>query len=127
MQRIAFLVFGPRLSPLDAVARQPLEKSAGHQTPCLSYPQWHWSPRGRGRQKQIGDPQVVGGWVRGQKSTRVRFFVDFFNRVFELPSPRNAPKRDKTIEEKIGFGFLVDFFVKTFRHDFLVVPFNSHR
>jgi hypothetical protein len=59
------------------------------------------------------------------------FFVTFY-RVFELPSPRNAQKRDKQNRERIGFGFLVEFFVKTFRHDFFcktffVVLLNSHR
>jgi hypothetical protein len=63
---------------------------------------------------------VVGWFLGGQKSTRAgQFFEgDFFNRVFELPSPRNAQKR-----EKVGFGFFVDFFVKTFFVAFL----NSHR
>jgi hypothetical protein len=56
----------------------------------------------------------------------------FFYRVFELPSPRNAQKRDKKNQEKLGFGFLVDFFVKTFRHDvfcktYFCVFFISHR
>jgi hypothetical protein len=57
--------------------------------------------------KQIGDPR--GGRV-GQSTKRdgVRFSPDIFCRIFELPSPRNAQKRDK----KIGFGFLVVFFVK---------------
>jgi hypothetical protein len=76
---------------------------------------------------------VVGGWVRGQKRTRVRFiFSDIFYRVFELPLPRNARKRDKKNREKVGFGLLVEFFVKAFRHDFccktfFVVFLNSHR
>jgi hypothetical protein len=48
----------------------------------------------------------------------VRLFCEFFYRVFELPSPRNAQKRDKQIEKQIDFGFFVDVFVKTFRHDF---------
>jgi hypothetical protein len=67
---------------------------------------------------------VVGGWVRGQKMTRVRFvFFDIFYRVFELPLPRNAQKRDKKNREKVGFGVLVEFFVKTFRHDFFAKRF----
>jgi hypothetical protein len=76
---------------------------------------------------------VVGGWVRVRNRDRVRFiFSMFFYRVVELLSPRNAQKRDKQIEKKIGFGFLVEFFVKTFRHDFFcktffVVFLNSHR
>jgi hypothetical protein len=42
------------------------------------------------------DLGVVGWFLGGQKSTRVgkNKFVIFFNRIFELPSPRNAPKRD---------------------------------
>jgi hypothetical protein len=49
--------------------------------------------RARGRQKQKSVTPV--GWVRGQKKTGVRFISpDFFNGVFELPSPRNAQKRD---------------------------------
>jgi hypothetical protein len=42
-----------------------------------------------------------------------------------LNSPyREAPKNAITkIEKKIGFGFLVDFFVKTFRHDFFCKTF----
>jgi hypothetical protein len=75
--------------------------------------------KGPAKQKKSGTP-VVGGWVRVRKRTRVRFiFSMFFYRVFELPSSRNAQKRDKKqIREKVGFGFLVEFFVKTFRHDF---------
>jgi hypothetical protein len=68
---------------------------------------------------------VVGGWVRVRKRTRVRIVLKyFFNRVFELPSSRNAQKRDKKNREKVGFGFLVDFFVKTFRHDFFCGVFE---
>jgi hypothetical protein len=40
----------------------------------------------------------------------------FFNGVFEAPSPRNAQKRDAKKSRKISFGFLVDIFVKVFRH-----------
>jgi hypothetical protein len=44
-------------------------------------------------------------------------FGYFFYRVFELPSPRNAQKRDKKNREKIGFvrkNFSTRFFCKTF-------------
>jgi hypothetical protein len=41
-----------------------------------------------------------------------------FCRVFELPSPRNALKRDKQIAEKSVLIFSPDFFAKTFRADF---------
>jgi hypothetical protein len=70
---------------------------------------------------------VVGWWVRGQKRTRI-----FFYRVFELPSPRNAQKRDKQNREKNRFwtsgrifckSFSTIFFCKTF----FVVFLNSHR
>ena len=37
---------------------------------------------------------MVGGWVRGQKRLGSDFIFDIFYRVFELPSPRNAQKRD---------------------------------
>ena len=44
---------------------------------------------------------VVGRWVKVRKRTRVRFnFSIFFYRVFELPSSRNAQKRDKKKFEK---------------------------
>jgi hypothetical protein len=77
-----------------------------------------------------------GGWLVPRRPKKYQgwsdFFARFFNRVFELPSPRNAHKRDKKKLRKIGFGFFVDFFVKTFRHDFFCKPFfvvflNSHR
>ena len=43
------------------------------------------------------------------------FFRYFFYRVFDLPSSRETPKNVITKNrEKIGFGFLVEFFVKTF-------------
>jgi hypothetical protein len=74
----------------------------------------------------------VGG-SEAKKGLGSDLFVSiFFYRVFELPSPRNAQKRDKKIREKISFGLLVEFFVKTFRDDFFcktffVVFLNSHR
>jgi hypothetical protein len=38
---------------------------------------------------------MVGGWVRGQKRTGVRFLPrDFLMGVFGLPSPRGTQKRD---------------------------------
>jgi hypothetical protein len=84
----------------------------------------------QGPAKTISVTPVVGGWVRGQKRTRIRLnFNSFFHGVFELPH-RETPKK---MEKKIGFGFFVDFFwLKTFRHDFVcktffVVFLNSHR
>ena len=77
-----------------------------------------------------------GGWVRGEKMTRVKyvFFLHYFM-VFSNSPPRETPKNviEKS-RKKIGFGFLVDFFVKTFRHVFVlqnvffvfVVFLNSH-
>jgi hypothetical protein len=77
--------------------------------------------------KKVTDPHVVvvGWFLGGQKSARAgQFFPEIFYRVFELPSPRNAQKRDKKqIEKKTVWDFLVDFLVKTFRHDFLVKRF----
>jgi hypothetical protein len=56
---------------------------------------------------------VVGGWV-GQRPQKDQGQI---YGVFELPSPRNAKKRDKQNRQKISFGFWVDLFVKAFRHD----------
>jgi hypothetical protein len=79
-----------------------------------------------------GDPH--GGWVgRSTKKGWNQIFFDIFlYRVSGLPLPRNTQKRDKTNGEKISFGFLVEFFVKPFRHDvfcktFFCVFLNSHR
>jgi hypothetical protein len=66
---------------------------------------------------------VVGGWVRGQKRTSARFPPDLFIAFLNCPqreTPKNVIKGNR---EKIGFGFIVDFFVKTFRHDFSVKRF----
>jgi hypothetical protein len=55
-----------------------------------------WGPHKGAAQKKSVTPvhAVVGGWVRGQKRTRVRFiFSILFYGVFELPSPRNAKKQ----------------------------------
>jgi hypothetical protein len=50
--------------------------------------------QGAGKKTKSATP-VVSGWVRVRKRTRVRFiFSIFFYRVFELPSSRNAQKRD---------------------------------
>jgi hypothetical protein len=76
--------------------------------------------------KKVTDPYVVGWFLGGQKSTRVGqiFFGDFFYRVFELPSPRNAQKRDKKkIEKQSVWDFLVDFFVKNFSTRFFCKTF----
>jgi hypothetical protein len=70
----------------------------------------------RGRQKETGDPR--GRWVgqsRGQKRPVLDLFLNIFLIVL-LGSPhRETPKNVmKKIEKKIGFGFFVDFFVKSF-------------
>jgi hypothetical protein len=57
---------------------------------------------------------VVGGSEAKKGPGSDLFCLIFFYRVFELPSPRNAQKRDKTNREKIGFGFLVELFCKNF-------------
>jgi hypothetical protein len=53
---------------------------------------------------------------RTKKGWNQIFVIDIFNRVFELPSPRNAQKRDKKT---------FDFFVKTFRHNVFCKTFYS--
>jgi hypothetical protein len=69
----------------------------------------------RGRQKKIGDPR--GEWVGGRtKRGWVRLKRKYFDIIFIEKRPITN-KRDKTNLKKIGFGFLVEFFVKTFRHD----------
>jgi hypothetical protein len=51
----------------------------------------------------------VGG-SEAEKGLGSDFFGDFFYRVFELPSPRNAQKRDKKkSREKVGFGLVSNF------------------
>jgi hypothetical protein len=67
------------------------------------------APRGRPKQKSV--TPVVGGWVKVRKRTRVRFFFSiFFYRVFELPSSRNAQKRDKKkLEKKSVLDFWSNF------------------
>jgi hypothetical protein len=107
------------------------------QKAVLQYCNCNCKLKGQGADRQKTNPgtPVVGGWIRVRKSDGVGFIFSIFFcrcRVFELPSPRNAQKRDKKNREKIGFGFLVEFFVKTFRHDvfcnfFWCVFLNSRR
>jgi hypothetical protein len=61
---------------------------------------------------------VVGGWVRGPKQKRVRFIPLIFFVVFLNPPHRETPENAKK-----NWGFFVDFFVKTFRHDLFVKRF----
>jgi hypothetical protein len=61
------------------------------------------------------------GWLVGSSDAKkvpglVRFFCEFF---FELPSPRNAQKRDKKKLRKNRFWIFCRFFVKTFRRFFV--------
>jgi hypothetical protein len=62
-----------------------------------------WAPLGKGKghsklKNKMTGLGVVGWFLGGQKGTRAGqvFVCDFFYRVFELPSPRNAQERDKT-------------------------------
>jgi hypothetical protein len=63
---------------------------------------------------------VVGGSVRGQKRTRVSFFFIVFLNSPYRETPKNVIKK---IREKVGFGPLVETFVKSFRHDFFAKRF----
>jgi hypothetical protein len=66
-------------------------------------------------------------WLVGSSEAKkvpglVRFFPDFF--IVFLNSPhRETPKNVIKKSRKIGFGFFVVFFAKTFRHDFFVKRF----
>jgi hypothetical protein len=86
----------------------------------------------RGRPKTKSVTPVVGGWVRVRKKDGVRFiFPIFFYRVFELPSPRNAQKRDKQNSRINRFWIFGRFFFTNFSiffaKRFFVVFLNSHR
>jgi hypothetical protein len=60
--------------------------------------------------KKVTGLDVVGWFLGGQKYQGWSdFFPRFFCRVFELPSPRNAQKRDKKIEKKSVLIFLSIF------------------
>jgi hypothetical protein len=91
------------------------------------------APRGRndvarGRQTKIGDPR--GGWV-GQSTKKgwgQIYFFDIFYCVLELPSPRNAQKRDKKMRKSRFWDFgrffcknkLTRFFCKSFLFVFFI-------
>jgi hypothetical protein len=94
----------------------------------MSFHSYAYAPThlGKGHSKRkVTDPYVVGWFLGGQKSTRVGqiFFRDFF--IVFLNSPhRETPKNViKKIEKQSVWDFFVDFFVKTFRHDFFVKHF----
>ena len=73
----------------------------------------------------VNSKQMVSAWPEGSESpvlTEVRSEAEkvtgqnrFFCGVFDLPSPRNAQKCDYKNREKIGLGFFVVFFAKSFR------------
>jgi hypothetical protein len=72
--------------------------------------------------------KVAAGWfLGGQKTKKYQGrsdFLRFFNHIFDLPSPRNAQKRDNKNSRKNRFRiFLVDFFVTLFRHDLFAKRF----
>jgi hypothetical protein len=72
------------------------------------------------KKKMAGTPVVVGG-VRVRKRTRVRFiFSIFLYRVFELPSSRNAQKRDKQNSRKSRFWIFGRIFCKNFSTRFFL-------
>jgi hypothetical protein len=63
--------------------------------------------------KKVTGPYVVGWFLGGQKSTRAGqiFFRDFFIVFLELPSPRNAQKRDKRKPRENRFGIFLSIFL----------------
>jgi hypothetical protein len=96
-------------------------KGGEHDVGWPRFQQGEALPETRGRQKKVGDPR--GGWVGGSEAKKglgSDFFPRyFFYRVFELPSPRNAQKRDKKKSRKNRFGIFCQMF--------FVVFLNSHR
>jgi hypothetical protein len=82
--------------------------------------------------KKPTDPDVVGWFLGGQKSTRAgQFFFYLFYRAFEIPSQTRNTEKHKNVmkanREKSGGFFLVKtFFDKSFCKTFFVVPLNSH-
>jgi hypothetical protein len=74
-------------------------------------------PRRKGPQKKNPGTPVVGGWVRGQRRTRVSFFPDFFKIVFLNSPHRETPKNViNKIEKKsvLDFWSIFFFFDTTF-------------
>jgi hypothetical protein len=68
----------------------------------------------------------VGQWSEAKKGPGSDLFFSIFFIVFLNSPHRETPKNviNKN-REKIGFGFLVEFFVKTFRRDFFQNVFCS--
>jgi hypothetical protein len=55
--------------------------------------------------KKVGDPR--GGWVdQYEKGMGSNYIFRIFYRVFELPSPRNAQKRDKRKSKRNRFFWI---------------------
>jgi hypothetical protein len=50
------------------------------------------SIKGKGPRETKSVTPVVGGWVRGQKTTGVSFFSDIFYGVFLTPLTEKRPK-----------------------------------
>jgi hypothetical protein len=83
--------------------------------------QMHVAHRPRGRQKQISVTPVVGGWVRGQKRTRVRFSSSIFFVVFLNSPHREMPKNViKNKSRKNRFWIFGRFFWKNFSTRFVL-------
>jgi hypothetical protein len=81
--------------------------------------------------KKAGDP-VVGGWAGVRKKDGVKLVFRYIFLIAFLNSPHNSQRNAQKRDKKIGFGFLVEFFVKTVQHDvfcktFFCVFLNSHR
>jgi hypothetical protein len=71
----------------------------------------------KGLEKQKpGDP-VEGGWVRGQKRSRVKYLFLIFFYGFSNSPRREMPKKSM----KLRFGFFLDSFVKLFNKFFFLV------
>jgi hypothetical protein len=74
----------------------------------------------QGALKNITDLDVVGWFLGGQKGTRAGRISPRFLSCVLTPLAEKRPKTWENNRKKIGFGFFVDFFVKTFRHVFFV-------
>jgi hypothetical protein len=79
----------------------------------------------RGTQKKSDGP--LRGWLVPWRPKKFQGWSDFFQVFFSVflnsphqETPKNVIQQNR---EKIGLGFFVDFFVKTFRHDFFLKRF----
>jgi hypothetical protein len=83
---------------------------------CFFFGFWQGATR-----KKIKKATYLPTYLFFKKPQKTR---PIFYRVFELPSPRNAQKRDKNyFEKKSVLDFWSKIFVKTFRHDFFAKRF----